>query len=101
MRKIASVILLVTFIILSVSGVQLATVPKPQAVQRPAGIPNTDKSTAKREMPFYPKQAHEVAGYLFIGAGASICSSIEMPCYRICESRKIHSQQFRQITPWT
>lgn len=70
MRKIASVILLVTFIILSVSGVQMATVPKPQAVQRPAGSPDTDKSTAKREMPFYPKRAHEVAGYLFIGAGA-------------------------------
>lgn len=70
MRKIISIILLLAFIILSISGVQMAVVPKPQNVQQQVvTTQNNDKQTARGEMPFYPKKAHEWAGYLFIGAG--------------------------------
>ncbi|MBP2635313.1 MAG: hypothetical protein H6Q72_1220 [Firmicutes bacterium] len=75
MRRITSIILAIAFIIVSASGVQMALGSKPQnaqpqsAQQQVAGNPESGKSMAKREMPFYPKKAHEWFGYLFIGAG--------------------------------
>jgi len=70
MRRIISIILTITFIIVSVSGVEMAVVPKHQNVQQQmVGNPAGDKLVAKGEKPFYPKTAHEWAGYLFIGAG--------------------------------
>jgi len=72
MRRITSIILTITFIIVSVSGVQMGVVPKdkPQKVQQQTlGNYDGDKSMARGEIPFYPKKAHEWAGYLFIGAG--------------------------------
>ncbi|AIF50323.1 DUF4405 domain-containing protein [Pelosinus sp. UFO1] len=70
MRKITSIILTIAFIIVSVSGVQMAVVPKPKNVQQQMiGNRDGDKSMAMCGMAFYPKKAHEWAGYLFIGAG--------------------------------
>ena len=75
MRKIISIILAIAFIIVSVTGVQMTSGSKPQNVQprsvqqQAVGSPESGKSMAKREMPFYPKKAHEWFGYLFIGAG--------------------------------
>ena len=70
MRKITSIILTIAFIIVSVSGVQMAVVPKPQNIQQQMqGNHDGGKSMAKGSMPFYPKKAHEWVGYLFIGAG--------------------------------
>jgi hypothetical protein len=71
MRRITSIILMSAFIIISVSGVQMVVVPKPQNVhQQVLSNPDGDKSMAMGGgMPFYPKKAHEWAGYLFIGAG--------------------------------
>lgn len=72
MRRITSIILTLAFIIVSVSGVQMAVVPKTQNFrQQVLSNLDGDKSMAKgeKERPFYPKEAHEWAGYLFIGAG--------------------------------
>ena len=70
MRRITSIMLMIAFIIVSVSGVQMAVVPKPQNVQQQMqGNHDGDKSMAIGGMPFYPKKAHEWVGYLFIGAG--------------------------------
>ena len=75
MRRITSIILAIAFVIVSVTGVQMALGSKPQGVQpqsiQQQSVPSSDssKSTVKREMPFYPKKAHEWFGYLFIGAG--------------------------------
>ena len=70
MRRSASIILMIAFIIVSVSGVQMAVTPKPQSIQQQSvGNPDGNKSMAVSAKPFYPKKAHEWAGYLFIGAG--------------------------------
>ncbi|MBP2651902.1 MAG: hypothetical protein H6Q74_2727 [Firmicutes bacterium] len=70
MRKITSIILVITFIIVSVSGVQMVVIPKPQSFhQQMLGNNDGTKSMATEGIPFYPKQAHELAGFLFIGAG--------------------------------
>jgi hypothetical protein len=70
MRRITSIILMIAFIILSVSGVQMTVVHKPQNIQQQMlGNHDGDKSMARGEMPFYPKKAHEWVGFLFIGAG--------------------------------
>ncbi|AJQ29086.1 DUF4405 domain-containing protein [Pelosinus fermentans] len=70
MRRITSIILMIAFIILSVSGVQMAVVPKPQNVQQQMlGNHGGDKSIVRGKMPFYPKKAHEWVGFVFIGAG--------------------------------
>ena len=69
MRRLTSIILAIAFVVLSVSGVQM-TLPKPQSVQQQTvGNPEDNKVMVKREKSFYPKAAHEWAGYLFIGAG--------------------------------
>lgn len=75
MRRITSIILAIAFVIVSASGLQMALASKPhnvqpQSVQRQTGAsPDGNKSMVKREMPFYPKKAHEWFGYLFVGAG--------------------------------
>jgi hypothetical protein len=48
----------------------MVVVQKPQNVQQQMlGNHDGDKSMAMEERPFYPKEAHEWAGFLFIGAG--------------------------------
>ncbi|HWR39165.1 MAG TPA: DUF4405 domain-containing protein [Patescibacteria group bacterium] len=72
MRKITSIILALTFVIVSASGVQMAVMPRPQNVSQASISTNTadnNSPAVKRETPLYPKKAHEWAGYLFIGAG--------------------------------
>lgn len=71
MRKTVSLLLFITFVLLSVSGVQLATGSKPTNLSQQATVRVQGEQPApvQREMPFYPKKAHEWAGYLFIGAG--------------------------------
>lgn len=70
MRKITSIVLVVAFVILSVSGLQMAGVHKSENVHHQLSADHSgDKSMARERMPFYPKKAHEWAGYLFIGAG--------------------------------
>ncbi|MBP1765366.1 MAG: hypothetical protein H6Q65_2424 [Firmicutes bacterium] len=68
MRKVTSIILAVAFIIVSVSGIQMIVTPKSQNFQQQIAV-GYDGNKAKAETPFYPKKAHEWAGYLFIGAG--------------------------------
>ncbi len=70
MRRITSIILVIAFISLSVSGLHMALVPKPHNIQQQtAGKNDSDKLAARGEMPFYPKKAHEWSGYIFIAAG--------------------------------
>lgn len=70
MRRVTSILLMIAFIILSASGVQMAVGSKPQtAQQQMISNPAGDKSMDRGGMPFYPKKAHEWAGFLFIGAG--------------------------------
>lgn len=70
MRKITSIIVAITFVIVSISGIQMVFTSKPQSVpQQISGNLDGDKSTTMREKPFYPKKAHEWAGFIFIGAG--------------------------------
>lgn len=70
MRKIISIILVAAFIIVSVSGVQMVIAPKHQNVQQQMiSVHETGISLSAGQIPFYPKKAHEWAGYLFIGAG--------------------------------
>jgi cytochrome b561 len=70
MRRITSIILLLAFIIVSVSGIHMVLVPKPQNIQQQMlGKHDSDKLTVRGEMPFYPKKAHEWSGYILIVAG--------------------------------
>lgn len=78
MRRIISIILAIAFIIVSVTGVQLALGFKPQNVQpqsvqqqKVGGADGNKTMAVKQEKPFYPKKAHEWFGYLFIGAGVA------------------------------
>lgn len=69
MRRLTSLILAIAFVILAVSGIQMAG---PQTIQPQGQVQSKvggDKATAAREKPFYPKEAHELAGFVFIGAG--------------------------------
>ena len=72
MRRIVSLILLVSFLVLSVTGIQLALPhdksKSPAVISTEAGSPST--VVAERTgPPFYPKGMHEWAGYIFIVAG--------------------------------
>lgn len=71
MRRITSIILAIAFVVVSITGIHMVVVPKPQNIHRQvlSSNPTGDKSTTRGEIPFYPKKAHEWAGYLFIGAG--------------------------------
>lgn len=74
MRKIASVLLLVTYLVLSVTGIQLVW-PRDKSSKPP--IVTTEeagtvgKITERPKAPFYPKGMHEWAGYIFILAGVA------------------------------
>lgn len=72
MRKVISITLLLTFLLLSISGIQL-TVPRDRGANPSAAIAKDSGPAARVEekvsMPFYPKKMHEWAGYIFIFAG--------------------------------
>lgn len=79
MRKITSIVLALAFILLAVTGIQMSSSGgrgpegdgKIPVVQSQAIGNNILVSSAKesRQKSFYPKQAHEWGGYLFIIAG--------------------------------
>lgn len=70
MRRIISIVLAIAFVVVSITGIHMVVVPKPQNVhQQAVSNPVGDKSIIRGQIPFYPKKAHEWAGYLFIGAG--------------------------------
>lgn len=70
MRRVTSIILMIAFISLSISGLHMALVPRSQNIQQQMlGNHNGDKLTARGERPFYPKKAHEWSGYIFIATG--------------------------------
>lgn len=73
MRRITSVLLLLLFLLLSVSGLQMAFSFKDKSFlsSQQAQI-NHDSSQINNIRPtknFYPKEVHEWVGFLFIGAG--------------------------------
>jgi hypothetical protein len=59
MRKFISIVLLATFLVLSVTGIQMM-LPRDRS---------SFVATQKAVPPFYPKGMHESAGVLFIAAG--------------------------------
>ncbi len=72
MRKIISIALLITYLILSITGIQL-TFPHDKGTKPSAVISEERGSTTriveKTKPPFYPKGMHEWAGYIFILSG--------------------------------
>lgn len=76
MRKIISIILALAFVIVSVTGVQMAmggTSKRPvikSAITESNAIVSSDVHVS-RQAPFYPKKAHEWMGYIFIIAGVA------------------------------
>jgi hypothetical protein len=77
MRKITSIILALAFILVAVTGVQMALPHGGDVKDKPAIIQSSENeknsavsvSRAPRQASFYPKAAHEWAGYVFIVAG--------------------------------
>ena len=69
MRRIISIILAISFIIVAITSVQMAVMRKPQNLYQNTVSNQGEKTIAKADAPFYPKKAHEWSGYLFIGAG--------------------------------
>ncbi len=72
MRRIMSVLLLLLFLLLSVSGLQMAFSFKDKSffsLQQPPINHDSTQVTSIRPKNFYPKEMHEWAGFLFIGAG--------------------------------
>jgi hypothetical protein len=67
MRRIISIILAISFVVVLITGIHMSVMPKPQNVYH--NNPGVDKSLVKASGSFYPKKAHEWSGYLFIGAG--------------------------------
>jgi len=79
MRKFTSIILALAFILVSITGIQMTgggghgpqgggKSPAVQSQTVETSIPVTS-SEEPRQKSFYPKQAHEWGGYLFIIAG--------------------------------
>lgn len=78
MRKFTSIILALTFILVSITGVQMtgggghgsegSKTPVVQS-QSAGTTPVVNSSQTVRQKSFYPKVAHEWGGYLFILAG--------------------------------
>lgn len=73
MRRIISILSLIAFLIVSVSGLQLVfggnDRPKRIEQQIVSSTDDVKHTMNMTEKPFYPKKAHEWAGFLFIGAG--------------------------------
>jgi len=71
-RKYTSIILLVTFIILSVTGIQMDMTHAISGPHGPHGTEGGNNSPVIKESPaqpedgFYPKRLHELMGYIFI-----------------------------------
>lgn len=72
MRKFISITLLITYLTLSISGIQLV-LPHDKGGKPSVAISRDSSSPAgtveKMNLPFYPKKMHEWAGYVFILAG--------------------------------
>ena len=80
MRKITSIVLALAFILLAITGVQMSgggggrppqgdvksSVVQSQGVAKDITASSSQQSSQKS---FYPKQAHEWGGYIFIIAG--------------------------------
>ncbi|MDF2633343.1 MAG: hypothetical protein K0R78_217 [Pelosinus sp.] len=76
MRKITSIILALAFVIVSVTGVQMAMGgtgkrPDMKSATIQSNTVASNNVNASRHMPFYPKKAHEWMGYIFIIAGVA------------------------------
>ena len=70
MRKAASIALLISFILVSVTGVQMDFTPKTQKMQQVQTSSTGDSEINQKRSPsVYPKKVHDWAGYVFIGAG--------------------------------
>lgn len=75
MRKITSIILAITFVIVSVTGIQMAmgsTNKRPaikSQITESNAIASSDVNVSRKAPSFYPKKAHEWVGYIFIIAG--------------------------------
>ncbi|MBP2654857.1 MAG: hypothetical protein H6Q73_2426 [Firmicutes bacterium] len=73
MRRITSIVLLVTFLLVSITGLQMALYHgggKPPAIEKSAVNNSVDTSVpARPAQSVYPKGVHELAGYIFIIAG--------------------------------
>ncbi|MDR3590681.1 MAG: DUF4405 domain-containing protein [Negativicutes bacterium] len=71
MRKIISITLLITYLALSITGIQLL-LPHDRSTDPSVSMAKDNVSTRlaeKADPPFYPKRMHEWAGYLFMLAG--------------------------------
>lgn len=75
MRKITSIILALSFVIVSVTGMQMAMggsgkrpVVKSATVESNVAVSDVN---GLRQATFYPKKAHEWMGYIFIVAGVA------------------------------
>lgn len=78
MRRFISLTLLITYLVVSITGIQLV-LPHDKGGKPPAistsiaaesSAPSSSaKAAEKSTPPFYPKRMHEWAGYLFIVAG--------------------------------
>jgi len=73
MRKYTSLILALAFIIVSVTGLQMdmGGGGKPPQVKTIESNVSASEVNVPRQSSFYPKKAHEVAGYIFIIAGVA------------------------------
>ncbi len=70
MRKAASIALLISFILVSVTGVQMDFTPKSPKTQQVQTAANGEGEMSQKRSPsVYPKKVHDWAGYVFIGAG--------------------------------
>jgi hypothetical protein len=76
MRRITSIILLVTFLAVSVTGLQMTLFKgeggeqKPPIIEKSIVDNSTDASVPTHPArSFYPKGVHELTGYIFILAG--------------------------------
>ncbi|MBP2652029.1 MAG: hypothetical protein H6Q74_2854 [Firmicutes bacterium] len=73
MRRFISIILTIAFIIVSVTGLQLTfKIGLPTKENSPIAQQGQEISTTgntKQETSFSPKKAHELAGFIFLGAG--------------------------------
>lgn len=71
MRRIISIIMLIMFVLLSVSGIQLIVAPKnkPQQIQQQMMNSGQNQFMNTENRHFYPKEAHEWAGIIFIVVG--------------------------------
>ena len=68
MRKTTSIILMLAFLLVAITGIQM-TGGNGEKAGRGAGPGNTYQAEQKGQPAFYPRHAHEWGGYVFILAG--------------------------------